>query len=144
MGGSPFGGGMGGSPFGGMPFSGMGGVGEQWGSPFGDTPAKKTSMGLQPGTTVTIGGLKSAPKYNGQQARVVRFLPEQQRYTVQLQNGSTVSVKRANLQQVVEGVQINGLRSRSDLNGTRARVVGFNHTEKRYVVQTGSEQAGLK
>merc|ERR1712183_878913 len=71
FGGSPFGD-MGGSPFDGMPFSDMGG---QWSSPFGDTSAKKQTMGLQPGTTVTLGGLKSAHKYNGQQSRVVRFLP---------------------------------------------------------------------
>jgi len=146
FGGSPFGD-MGGSPFGdmgGSPFGGSGMGGGQWSSPFGDASAKKQSMGLQPGTTVIIGGLKSAHKYNGQQACVVRFLPEQQRYTVRLANGSSISLKRTNLQQVVEGVQINGLKSRSDLNGTHARVVGFNHSKKRYVVQTASEQAGLK
>merc|ERR1712025_146599 len=132
--GSPFGG-MGGSPFENMD-------GGQWSSPFG-TAAKKQRVGLQPGATVTIGGLKSA-KYNGRQARVVKFLPDQQRYTVRLQDGATISVKRTNLQQLVEGVQINGLKSRSDLNGTRGRVVGFNHSEQRYVVQTASGQAGLK
>jgi len=141
MGGSPFGG-MGGSPFGGMPFSDMGG-GDRWNSPFGKTEPKRT-MGLQPGTTVTIDGLKSASKYNGLQARVVKFSPEQKRYTVQMQNDSTISVKRANLHQVVDGVSITGLKSRSDLNDTRGRVVGFNHTDNRYVVQTAFEKAGLK
>merc|ERR1719506_2414429 len=78
MGGSPFGG-MGGSPFGGMgssPFGGMGGSpfggmgGGQWSSPFGSPQKQRQTMGLQPGTTVKIGGLKSANKYNGRQARV--------------------------------------------------------------------------
>merc|ERR1712130_443159 len=118
--------------------------GRQWGTPFGRPPTQKRNMGLQRGTTVVIGGLKSSGEYNGRQARVVSFSPDQERYTVQFQNGATISVKRANLQQLVEGICINGLKSRSDLNGTRGRVVGFNHAEKRYVVQTASGQAGLK
>jgi len=144
MGGSPFGG-MGSSPFGGMggsPFGGMGGG--QWSSPFGSPQKQRQTMGLQPGTTVKIGGLKSANKYNGRQARVVKFSPENQRYTIRLQDGDTISVKRANLQQILEGVQISGIKSRSDLNGTRGRIVGFNHAEKRYVVQTASDNAGLR
>ena len=143
MGGSPFGDmGMGGSPFGGTPFGAEGA--EHWSSPFGDSSPKRQGMELQPGTAVIVGGLKSTYKYNGQQARVLRFLPEQERYTVQLQDGGNISVKRRNLQQVVEEVQINGLKSRRDLNGTRGRVVAFNHAEQRYVVQTNTEQAALK
>ena len=140
---SPFGG-MGGSPFGGMggsPFGGMGGG--QWSSPFGSPKKQRQTMGLQPGTTVKIGGLKSTNKYNGRQARVVKFSPDNQRYTIRLQDGDTISVKRANLQQILEGVQISGIKSRSDLNGTRGRIVGFNHAEKRYVIQTACENAGL-
>jgi len=134
---SPFGGGgMAGSPF----FSG----GEQWGTPFGRAASRKRNMGLKRGTTVVIGGLKSSGGYNGRQARVVRFSPEQERYTVQLQDGATISVRRANLQQQVEGININGLKSRSDLNGTRGRVVGYNDTDQRYVVQTKSQNARLK
>lgn len=143
MGASPFRDmGMGGSPFGGMPFSVNGA--ERWTSPFGDTSPKRQYMGLQPGTAVMVGGLKSTHKYNGQRAHVVKFSSKQERYTVRLQHGGNIAVKRKNLQQVVKDVQIKGLKSRRDLNGTRARVVAFNHTEQRYVVQTRSEQASLK
>jgi len=75
------------------------------------------------GSVVMIRRLQSKPRLNKQSAQIVRYDARRGRYTVKLQGADELfAVKPANLQQVVQGVTISGLQSRSETNQTSTRL----------------------
>lgn len=158
-GGSPFGGGGfdegfgggGGSPFGGMgggggfgggsPFGGgMGGMGG--GMPRSTSNGMPSSMGggppdvIPPGTPVILKNLRSKPQLNGEMGEIEGYDPSTGRYIVRLDEGST-ALKRENIQQIVEGVEITGLIKSPELNGQIGTLFDRDLTTDRYQIRLG-------
>ena len=160
-GGSPMGGmgGMGGGGlppgfpgmmFGGMPMGGMGGGGMPMGVPMGDmggrgkgsspkrpAPVEAPSRldALRPNTPVTIFGLVNAAQHNGDTARVVEFDGGKDRYVVQLDGGETLSLKPANVQQMVSGVILVNIEGDASLNGKSGTLLKYDRDKDRYAVR---------
>ncbi|GBG27527.1 DnaJ family protein [Hondaea fermentalgiana] len=148
MGGMPGGmGGMGGMPggmggmqggmpggfggFGGMP-GGMGGFPQQQGNAGPPPPGV-----FKPNTIVMLKGLTSKPQYNGTEGRIARFDPSKSRYIVQLDEGDgELSLRRENLQQWVDGVELTGVASKPALNGQRGLLFDYNAAKHRCSVRT--------
>eukprot|EP00924_Labyrinthula_sp_SR-Ha-C_P011202 snap_masked-scaffold_48-processed-gene-0.20-mRNA-1 protein AED:0.15 eAED:0.57 QI:0/-1/0/1/-1/1/1/0/363 len=137
-------GGMGSAPFGGQQAGGLGGLGGlgdmmgmfsqmhgNMGGPGGGFPQgfgqrgmrrKRKRFGiLEEGSVVFLKKLKTE-YLNEYQAEVKYYDEAKQRYVVLVEDFGEISVKRENLQQVVRGVTVTGLKSRSDLNGKQGIV----------------------
>jgi hypothetical protein len=72
-----------------------------------------------PGTIVLLHGLKSAAEWNGTHGQVMAYDAITERYTVRLKKeGRTLALKPDNLQQIVKGVDEQGLGK--DAHGTTA------------------------
>ena len=78
----------------------------------------------------------SKPGMEGRTGRVVDWDESNREYTLLLDAGDEdfVRLARANVQQLVEGVAVVGLKSRADLNGRVGRVLGFDRAAVRYRV----------
>jgi len=127
-------GGMGGMPggMGGMP-GGMGGMP-------GGPPARRTAEpevrvdAVAPGTPCAIKDVQSQPQLNGEHGTVRDFNAAKGRYTVELDDGQTVSLKRANVQQIVQRARVVGVESRPELNGRTGAIADYDATKGRYTV----------
>jgi len=119
MGGSPFGlGGFDGhddfgSAFGGMPRGGgFGGMPRRAGS----RPARPKPGQLEAGTRIQIKNLRKTPELNGEMGEIIGYDSDSDRYLCQV-DGNEYKLKRENIQQIVDGVEINGLSGNAELNG---------------------------
>jgi len=161
MGGGPMGGGMGGGPFGGGamevddPFAGLmgggmsgmgmgvgsagiggiGGMGGMGGMGGRGSRARAASAAradtLSPGTVVRLTGLNAAA-HNGAVGAVASYDDAKSRYAVHLHaDGSTLSVKRENLVQVVTDARVCGT-SVEGLNGKTVSHATYDRASKRY------------
>lgn len=118
-GGFPGMGGMGGG------FPGMGGrmPGGQRGSmsegfPGGGAHGRPTtSLGkMEAGTRIMIKNLQKAPELNGEMGEILQYDPATDRYVCQVEENE-YKLKRENIQQIVDDVEVNGLQSNPELNG---------------------------
>jgi len=90
---------------------------------------------LAPGATVVAHSLNSAAEVNGATGVVVD-VNDNGRYTVQFDRlQKTLSLKRSNLLQLGIPVQLSGLKSQPQLNGSTGKLVGMKND--RYLVQLG-------
>lgn len=146
MGGMQMGGGMGGlfggdamdegNPFAGLMSGGMSGMGMGGGR---GSRARAASCGgsaaradtLAPGTVVRLTGLNAAA-HNGAVGAVASYDDAKSRYAVHLQaDGSTLSVKRENLVQVLTDARVCGT-SVEGLNGKTVSHATYDRASKRY------------
>eukprot|EP00300_Choanocystis_sp_HF-7_P037328 c53420_g1_i1.p1 GENE.c53420_g1_i1~~c53420_g1_i1.p1 ORF type:complete len:356 (+),score=67.05 c53420_g1_i1:53-1120(+) len=108
-------------------------------------PTDHTPDTLPPHTPVRLINLPSHSRMNNMTGRVVRFLPAQQRYTVQIDHSDEqFSIRPVNLQLLDVAVCIDGLASEPSLNGKSGTVVGFNEDSGRYCVSVDSKIVALK
>lgn len=119
---------------------------------------------LCPGHRVRISGLQAQPTLNGQEGVLVEFDDALGRWKVAMEDGSGKALKPQHLQLVMdeqdpatlEGpaqaapqdlvgrrVQICGLRARSDLNGLRGVVDGWDEMHQRWQVRMDDETGKL-
>jgi hypothetical protein len=106
---------------------------------------------LRDGMAVEIFGIKSKPELNGSKARVLDQDSSSGRWTVQVvSSGEKCSLKAENLRVLVvsEGmlVEIFGIKSKPELNGSKARVLDQDSSSGRWTVQVVSsgEKCRLK
>lgn len=150
--GGGMGGGMGGFDLGSL-FGGMG----MGAMPGGRSPKREHNFGmggpnmqrrrtsntkfdtLEEGTAVFIYGLKRRPELNGMTAQIITKDSTSSRYVIRLQGGTnTISLKRDNLLEIVDGVELTNLQSQPQLNGQNGTVIGFDESTQRYAVQLGN------
>jgi hypothetical protein len=104
---------------------------------------------LSDGMAVEIFGLKSKPELNGLKARVLNQDSSSGRWTVQVvSSGEKCSLKAENLRVLVvsEGmlVEIHSLKSKAELNGSKARVLNQDSSSGRWTVQVVSSREKCK
>lgn len=87
---------------------------------------------LRGGTAVVVHGLTKAEAHNGKAGKVIDFDEARGRYQVALEAGTSIWVKPDNLTQTCS-VEIQSLRSKPELNGTRADILGLDSSTGRYV-----------
>eukprot|EP00039_Didymoeca_costata_P000710 m.46907 g.46907 ORF g.46907 m.46907 type:complete len:238 (+) comp10426_c0_seq2:1-714(+) len=128
--------GMGGMGGGGMPgaFGGMPGGMSFGGVPTPQQPKVTPFNRIQPGTQVTILGLKSKPHLNNTPAAVQEYDEGKGRYIIKASNGEELAIKAANLVQMVKGVTVDNLTSQPQLNKQKGNVIGYDSEKGRYVV----------
>ena len=92
---------------------------------------------------VYVSGLQSAHQHNGKTGKVLQFDETKERYTIELDNGSTkLALKQSNLTQVIANVIVVGIESRPEFNGQHSTIRGWQGDNKgRYAVQLSSGQA---
>eukprot|EP00854_Cymbomonas_tetramitiformis_P024688 gene24688-30047_t len=89
---------------------------ERW---FQEEPEHPSSFRVLPRRTrVRLRGLKSAAgsKHNGKVGWVTRYNTEEERYVVDLEDGSTLAVRFESCLQLVPGVMLTGMESAQHLN----------------------------
>ena len=79
--------------------------------------------------------MQSAAQHNGKQAVITDFDKGKGRYTLQLKDGENLSVKPANMQQMVDNVKVVDMQSKPELNGQTGLLIDFNDEKGRYHVQ---------
>lgn len=123
---------MGGGGMGGM--SGMSGM--DMGGPRRTRQRREHRLdAMQPGTPVTIFGLRNAPQHNGDNGRVVDYDPGRGRYVVQIEDDdATLSLRPENLQQIVPGVTLRNIEADESLNGKSGTLLKFDPAKDRYTV----------
>lgn len=72
---------------------------------------------MEPGTRIMVKNLRKTPELNGEMGTVVGFDPASERYICQIEENE-YKLKRENIQQLVDEVQIDGLTSAAELNGS--------------------------
>ncbi|CAD7957459.1 unnamed protein product [Amoebophrya sp. A25] len=130
MGGMP--GGMNGMP--GGPHMGGGMSGSSRGGGKGARPHGGPSE-IPPGQKVTVVNVRSQPQHNDQQGTVREYDKEKARYIIELQTGTTLSLKAENLSLEVDGCVIKGLQSKAELNNQKGKVLKYDAEKDRYTVQ---------
>mmetsp|Transcript_82974 Transcript_82974/g.256561 ORF Transcript_82974/g.256561 Transcript_82974/m.256561 type:complete len:341 (+) Transcript_82974:80-1102(+) len=122
-------GGMGGMP-GGMGMPGM------MGGRMGGGQRRRAPMAqhaIPRGTDVTVRGLTKAQEHNGKSGRVTGWDAQKGRYEVEVDGGSTLSLRPSNLtQQCV--VEVIGIESAAELNGSFGEISGYDEQASRYTV----------
>jgi len=141
FGGSPFGG----SSFGGSPFGGFGGgmdgfdhFGRRGGGGF--PQGAKAGRGgstigkMEPGTRIIAKNLRKTPELNGEMGTVIEYDPSSKRYICQIED-IEYKLKRENIQQIVDDVEINGLTGNPELNGAMGTLFDRNLSTDRYNIR---------
>lgn len=90
---------------------------------------------IPPGTRVMLKDLQSAAYRNGELGTVSDHDRARGRYTVKLEDGEPLSLKGENLLQLVQDVQLTGIKSEPALNAQRGFVV--KQANGRYFVRVG-------
>jgi hypothetical protein len=136
-------GGMGGgmSPEMKMMFGGLNGM-----SGFGGTHQHQRlanpAGAIKRNTMVYVSGLQSAHQHNGKTGKVLKFDETKERYTIELDNGSTrLGLKQSNITQIVKNIIVTGIESRPEFNGQHGTIRGWQSDSGRYAVQLNSGQA---
>jgi len=130
-------GGMGGM----MGGKGMGGGGKGGGSRRAAHPPPAHAMSN--GTLVVVRGLTKAAEHNGRCGRTNGWDQEKGRYEVELEGGTTVSLRPGNLTQKCS-VEITGIESRPELNGQGGEILNYDEENSRYMVRLKVKMAGGK
>ena len=142
----------------GMPGAGMNSMPEMGGMDFSEIFMSMGMPGMQGGATssrsrrrprepctipaghsVVLHGLSSS-KHNGKNGKVTGFERHRGRYQVQLDDGTSVSVRPENLTQLCD-LWVHGLTSKPELNGQPGRIVGMDSASGRYIVMVQSAAA---
>lgn len=89
---------------------------------------------MPPGQDVMVHGLSNTAAHNGKIGHVQAFDAQRCRYEVKFQDGSAISVKPEKLTQLCS-VQIQGLKSKPELNGQCANIIGFDAATGRYMLR---------
>merc|ERR1719502_397600 len=137
-------GGLGGGPGGMGGLGGMGGMGGMGGG----MPGRRAQGGasrpdvLERGTPVKLIDLSSAAAYNGASGTISEWDESRQRYVVALGEGGTLSVKPANVRQVVSEARVVGT-SQPQLNGKVAAAATYDTQSKRYRVEGLAGNGGV-
>ena len=93
-------------------------------------------------TTVYIHCLKGASQHNGKTGTIKSFNENKERYTVETDGGEErLSLKQANLTQVLSGVIVTHVESRAEFNGQTGTICGYTADAGRYIVQLKSGQS---
>ena len=93
-------------------------------------------------TMVYVSGLQSAHQHNGKTGKVLKFDETKERYTIELDNGSTrLGLKQSNITQIVKNIIVTGIESRPEFNGQHGTIRGWQSDSGRYAVQLNSGQA---
>merc|ERR1719326_1770156 len=133
-------GGMGGMPAGAQVFvNGMGGMpGGMPGGMGGMATPRRDEVrvdAIAPGTACVLRDLQSQPQLNDERATVRGFDAAKGRYLVEIDEGAqTLSLKRANVQQLVPRARVRGVESKPELNGATGTVVAHDAAKGRYTV----------
>merc|ERR1719174_354461 len=124
---------------GGMPPGMFGGKGGMPGGMNGSSRRPARFDEIPTGTKVVIQGLQSAPQHNGKEGAVQGYDAASQRYTIELPDGE-VALKTTRLTVVVDNCRVTGITSKTELNGSRGRVVNYDPEKGRYtvVLQSGA------
>lgn len=103
------------------------------GAPGGRHPKRRRQepYAMPAGQEVSVLGLSKAAEHNGKQGKVQGFDSQRGRYEVILEDGASLWVKPENLTQLCS-VKIHGLKSKPELNGQRADILGFDAAAGRY------------
>lgn len=131
-------GGMGGMPFdmsgmGGMGgFPGMMGKGRGKGGRASAPPPPAYAMPI--GTSVVVRGLAKAQEHNGKTGKIKGFDQGKERYEVEVDSETTLSLRPANLTQQCRASLV-GIESQPELNGQSAQILGFNDQQNRYTAK---------
>mmetsp|Transcript_110147 Transcript_110147/g.355525 ORF Transcript_110147/g.355525 Transcript_110147/m.355525 type:complete len:328 (-) Transcript_110147:63-1046(-) len=107
---------------------------------FGGAGPSRRSTPMPPyafprGTGVAIRGLTKAQEHNGKSGKVTGWDEHRGRYAVEVDGSNvTLSLRPSNLTQSCT-VEIVGIESQPELNGTRAETLGYNDQASRYTVR---------
>jgi hypothetical protein len=88
-----------------------------------------------------VHGLQKAPQHNGKSGSVQSYDPGSGRYTLELSDGDSVSLKSTNICCQVSGVRITGIASKPEINDKTGKIIGFDGTKNRYTVQLSTGAA---
>ena len=138
------GGGFGGGGMPGMMFGGMGGPmgGGMPGFSGRTQQPRYPKHAIPKDTTVYIHCLKGASQHNGKTGTIKSFNENKERYTVETDGGEErLSLKQANLTQVLSGVIVTHVESRAEFNGQTGTICGYTADAGRYIVQLKSGQS---
>jgi len=91
---------------------------------------------LKTNTYVRIHGLKSKPQYNNKTGKITDYNKKSNRYTVCLDNGTTINILRQNMQSIVANVEIMNLTNRQELNGIVGTIQHYDIKKNKYVINT--------
>ena len=120
------------SPFGGQPFGQR-----KHKRPSGTSssfPSGSRFNEIPPGTHIMVKNLMKRSDLNGDMGVIVEFDPSSDRYVVQLEDES-LKLKRENIQQIVEQVEVVGLQNKPELNGSLGTCFDRNLSSDRYQVR---------
>ena len=118
-----------------MGMGGMGGRGRA-GSSSAAAGAMTPPDVMPPGTPVMVKNLRTKPQLNGEMGEVAGYDAASGRYIVHLEDGDT-KLKRENVQQIVESVELFNLASKPELNGKMGTLFDRNLSTDRYHVRLG-------
>jgi hypothetical protein len=90
-----------------------------------------------PGARVQLRDLVNAPQHNTKMGTLQQYCDDTNRYTVQLDDGTVLSVQKSNITQVLE-VRLVGLKRCSELNGTTGIITHYSENSARYEVHIPS------
>jgi curved DNA-binding protein CbpA len=121
-------GGMGGMGPMGMGGMGMGGKGKR------QSAAPPPPHAMPVGTSVVVRGLTKAAQHNSKTGRVKSWDDDKKRYEVEIDDETSLSLKPGNLTQTGP-VEITGIESNPELNGTTGEVIGWAEAQGRYTVR---------
>lgn len=85
-------------------------------------------------TRVIVRGLKSAAEHNGRQGSIVGWSADKARYEVECDDETTLSLRPGNVTQCAD-VEITGIESQPELNGQKAKVIGYTDDTGRYTLR---------
>ena len=123
----------------GGPMGGMQGFG---GQPLQRQRPRYPKHAIPKEMTVYIHGLKGASQHNGKTGTVKSFNENKERYTVDTDGGEErLSLKQSNLTQVLSGVIVTNVASRTEFNGQTGTICGYASDSGRYIVQLRSGQS---
>ncbi len=88
---------------------------------------------IKSGINIIIKDLINSPHQNNKMGVVERFISDKKRYIVQLQDGTKISLKHQNLQQILE-VTIHDIKKIPSLNGKNGKLIGYNSDKNKYKV----------
>merc|ERR1712146_417941 len=102
------------------------------------------------GTNIVIQGLTKSPEHNGKVGHVVNWDHTKARYEVRLRLGDgnvwvgddKLWLRPQNITQL-SSVEVAGLASKPEMNGSRGEIVNFDKARRRYLILTDSSEVAL-
>eukprot|EP00930_Biecheleria_cincta_P095660 TRINITY_DN87602_c0_g1_i1.p1 TRINITY_DN87602_c0_g1~~TRINITY_DN87602_c0_g1_i1.p1 ORF type:complete len:377 (+),score=72.96 TRINITY_DN87602_c0_g1_i1:63-1133(+) len=112
--------------------------------PYVQHPGSSTwpTWAMSCGSRVSIHGLSKAKEHNGKTGTVQQFDEVRERYEVQVDDGSVIWARPANLIQRC-CVELRGLSGKPELNGQFANILGFDSTKDRYLAETQGNSSAI-